>query len=352
MLKELDEAAASMNAGAEIWADADFINGGDVLKWKKFAYSMMLRLAMRVSNANDEMTQTYVTKAIAGGVVTSNDDNILLAHSDGPSSINMASMSLMILDNDSEKYCKLSTKLIDWLKESNDPRISVFSGGVYRSDLEVPDGSGMNSRDVYFNDELWDWSTENLEGHPMAVNPVDLLELTGVGDQKGIQQAFPRAHPSFVKYDAPTVLMTASESTLLTAEAALKGWTTGDAASIYEEGVSQGMKQWAIIFNDPGLEIADVDIDAYLTANPYSAADGERMIGEQYWLTKFHCGQEAWSNWRRTGYPVLESQRPEIGIPTRMQYPVDAVTKNSDNVKEAIARQGPDTFWSKVWWDK
>jgi len=352
MLNELDEAAGSFNAGAEIWADADFINGGDVVKWKKFAYSLMLRLAMRVSNADAGMAQTYVTKAIAGGVVTSNDDNILMMHTDGPSSINMASMSLMILDSDSEKYSKLSTKLIDWLYATNDPRIAVFSGGVYRADLEVPNGSAMNDRDVYFNDDNWNWSTDTLHGHPMAVNPIDLFEQTGVGDQKAIQQAFPRAHPSLVKHDAPTVLMTASESTLLTAEAVLKGWTTGDAASLYNEGVTLCMKQWATIFGDPNLEVADADIATYLTGNPFTTAEGEKMIGEQYWLTKFHCGQEAWSNQRRTGYPVLVSQIESVEIPTRMQYPVDAVTKNTDNVNEAIARQGPDTFWSKVWWDK
>ncbi len=352
MLNELDEAAASMTESAEIWADADFINEGDVGKWKKFAYSMMLRLAMRLSEADPQMAQTYVAKAIAGGVVASNDDNILMMHTDGPNAINRPSMSLMILDNDSEKYCKLSTKFIDFLYETNDPRIAVYSGGVYRADLEVPNGSEMNARDVYFNDELWDWSTDSLQGHPMQVNPVDLMELTGVGDQKAIQQAFPRAHPSMVAYDAPMVMMTASESTLLTAEAVLKGWASGDAAALYEKGVREGMKQWALIFGDESIDVADADIDAYLAENPFSAADGERMIGEQYWLTKFHCGQEAWANWRRTGYPVLESQAAEVEIPTRMQYPVDAVTKNADNVNEAIARQGADNFWTKVWWDK
>ena len=107
-------------------------------------------------------------------------------------------------------------------------------------------------------------------------------------------------------------MMTASEMTLLRAEAALTGLASGDAAALYAEGVQQGMKQWALIFGDPRLDVADADIDAYLAANPFSAAEGERMIGEQYWLTKFHCGQEAWANYRRTGYPVLESQAENV----------------------------------------
>lgn len=352
MLNELDEAAAALTAGQPIWAEEDFINDGDVSMWKKFAYSLMLRLAMRLSNADPQMAETYAAKAAAGGVVSSNDEIILMEHTDGPNAKNRSSMSLMILDSDSEKYNKLSTKFIDWLYDTNDPRIAVYSGGVYRSDLEVPSGSAMNDRDVYFNDELWDWSTENLQGHPMAVNPVTLFELTGVGDQKAIQQAFPRAHPSLVRYEAPTVLMTASESQLLLAEAALNDWVSGDPKELYENGVRLGMKQWAVIFDDPSLDVSDSDIDAYLAENPFSTAEGKKMIGEQYWLTKFHAGHEAYANWRRTGYPVLESQAPGVEIPTRLRYPVDAVTMNPGGVSEAVSRQGADDMWTKVWWDK
>ena len=50
------------------FSTCDFIYDGDVAKWKKWGYSIMLRLAMRVSNVDPAMAATYVTKAVAGGV--------------------------------------------------------------------------------------------------------------------------------------------------------------------------------------------------------------------------------------------------------------------------------------------
>jgi len=173
-----------------------------------------------------------------------------------------------------------------------------------------------------------------------------------VGDQKAIQQAFPRAHPSLVKNEAPTVLMTCSEMKLLTAEAVIRGWASGDAETLYNEGVRTGMKQWAIIFDDPSIDVPDAEIDAYLAENPYNPAEGAKMIGEQFWLTKFHCGHEGWAYFRRTGYPELQSQVEGIEIPTRLQYPVDAVTMNPEEVSKAISRQGADDIFTTVWWDQ
>lgn len=74
LLKELDEASAALNVsnGDEGFAAADFIYKGDLTKWKRFGYSLMLRLAMRISNVDAAKAATYVTKAVAGGVFASN----------------------------------------------------------------------------------------------------------------------------------------------------------------------------------------------------------------------------------------------------------------------------------------
>ena len=64
---------------------ADFIFNGDIAKWKKFGYSLMLRLAMRVSNVDATMADTYVTKAVAGGTMASNDDNVWVKMALAPS---------------------------------------------------------------------------------------------------------------------------------------------------------------------------------------------------------------------------------------------------------------------------
>jgi hypothetical protein len=86
LLKELEEATAELSVSNpdEGFASADFIYQGDANKWKRFGYSLMLRLAMRISNVEPILAGTWVTKAVEGGVFLSNDDNVWVAMADGP----------------------------------------------------------------------------------------------------------------------------------------------------------------------------------------------------------------------------------------------------------------------------
>src|SRR5260221_3935919 len=78
LLKELDEATTALSASNpdDGFTAGDMIYKGDITKWKKWGYSLMLRLAMRVSNVNAGLANTYVAKAVAGGVFASNADNV------------------------------------------------------------------------------------------------------------------------------------------------------------------------------------------------------------------------------------------------------------------------------------
>ncbi|RYF92020.1 MAG: SusD/RagB family nutrient-binding outer membrane lipoprotein, partial [Chitinophagaceae bacterium] len=82
-----------------------------------------------------------------------------------------------------------------------------------------------------------------------------------------------------------------------------------------------------------------------------------QQINTQYWIASFLNGNEAWSNFRRSGFPALAAN-PYVGdIPAgtfirRLTYPVSEISANTTNVNEAIARQGPDRMDTRVWWDK
>ena len=86
LLKELDEATAAFGAAdpTDGFGAADMYYSGDIAKWKKWGYSLMLRLAMRVSNVDAATANTYVAKAVAGGVFTSNADNVIVPMAMGP----------------------------------------------------------------------------------------------------------------------------------------------------------------------------------------------------------------------------------------------------------------------------
>jgi len=82
------------------------------------------------------------------------------------------------------------------------------------------------------------------------------------------------------------------------------------------------------------------------------------LINTQYWLCTLMDEYEAWSNWRRTGFPVLTpTLYPGTGvttIPRRLTYPPSQKTTNLANYNAAVARiiPGGDKMTSLVWWDK
>ena len=141
-LKELDEATAAISASAtdEGFSTCDFIYDGDIAKWKKWGYSIMLRLAMRVSNVDPAMAATYVSKAVAGGVFESNDDNVWINMADGPSEwVNQNGISRAMAPGDGGQGNSsfMGKTLIDWLMGTDktstaddDPRLMIYSGGI------------------------------------------------------------------------------------------------------------------------------------------------------------------------------------------------------------------------------
>src|SRR5690606_14503733 len=74
MLRELEEAANSFDTGKPTFGSADLIYGGNISQWQKFAYSLMLRLGMRLTKVDPAMAETWVKKAIAGGIITDDAD--------------------------------------------------------------------------------------------------------------------------------------------------------------------------------------------------------------------------------------------------------------------------------------
>lgn len=97
---------------------------------------------------------------------------------------------------------------------------------------------------------------------------------------------------------------------------------------------------------------------AYLNAHPYNNANALNQINTQFWICTIMNEYEAWSNWRRTGYPLLKPTNypgniTNGTIPRRMEYPTSQKITNEANYNEAVSRlQGGDALTSRMWWDK
>lgn len=346
MFKELEESVAMFDASQATFATADLIYGGDITKWKKFAYSLMLRLGMRLASrpATVSMAQTWVEKAIAGGVLTEDADIATIGYVDGSitSSRNFIASGLLSNDyitpgGDNVEGGKFAKTLIDHLKITHDPRLNVIAI------VWVPNGTSF----------VADTATALQKGMPNAAFnsfPADF-------------NSYSEPNPNTIlKYSAPLLVFTPAEVNLLLAEAAARGWYSGATAeALYNKAVTSAMKQWSL-FGSAGI-IADSRIASYLAQNPYNAAGSlEEQIAQlqtQKWVSLvFEDEYEIFSSWRRTGYPALTPTNYPGNltggqIPRRFVIPDSEGIYNATHFIEARDRQdGTNALSSQVWWDK
>lgn len=169
----------------------------------------------------------------------------------------------------------------------------------------------------------------------------------------------------------PYSLISYSEMCFNIAEAANRGWVTGQsAATWYTKGIQAsldlyGIKQGGTIAvgnNDgtkPSLGTATFDVTTFLTNVAYStdAATGLNQILTQKYVAFFlNSGFESFYQWRRTGVPSFLEGGVGVGTPTnkiplRWQYPVDETVYNPTNNKAALTSQygGVDDLNAKMW---
>jgi len=327
MLNELEVAAGLLNPSESNPGVQDLIYGGDVDKWRKYAYSMMLRLGMRLTEVEPATAQEWVEKAIAGGVMQSVDDMSYLQHTDGPEGINRNGMGEVFNWNGTsftnDDSARLSKTFVDWMKAHNDPRLDRLS---------------------------WVVSGDEPKGLPNGFDATTILNF----DPDFDNDTYSRVNPVFVLLESPMLFQPYAEVEFYLAEAAARGWSSGDPAAHYEAGVRGAMEMYSIF--DASVEIPSSEIDAYLAENPYDAANWDEQLGEQVWAASFLNFYEAYANWRRTGYPELTptnypGNETNGTIPRRLRYPNSEASGSPEAYNEAISRQGPDQFTTRMWWD-
>ncbi|MGI4728337.1 MAG: SusD/RagB family nutrient-binding outer membrane lipoprotein, partial [Janthinobacterium lividum] len=170
------------------------------------------------------------------------------------------------------------------------------------------------------------------------------------------------SRPRFAVYDdrnGINMIYTYGESELLLAEAATRGWATGVAATHYTNALTADMQTLAQLNTTAAATVDPAALTAYVAAHPLVAATALQQINMEYWVvtsTTFDFN-EAFANWRRSGYPnltpvVYQGQYITGSIPRRMPYPITLAQTNGTNYLSAVASMGADNFATRVWWDK
>lgn len=333
--------------------------GGDIAKWKRFGYSLMLRLAMRLVKVDPAAAQTWAEKAAAGGTLNAGED--LYFKRDNTNGYGNANISAWLTATDFYQV-RWSKTMIDYLKSVNDPRLSIVA--------EVPAaGFAANNNQGLEGDHTPSAQLGQPNGYDLNAGSTNISHAPGypggTGSGDDVTPIGKYSRPSIAVYasrDIPVFVLTYAESELLLAEAAARGYSVGaaTAADHYRNAVSAGI-QSLNAFNPDAVAAGDADTYAASQALDVSSLENSlKMINTQYWATTgilLNFG-EAWNNWKRSGYPQLTPVNypgnfSDGQIPRRQPYPASESTSNPSGYSAAVSGlSGGDKFSSKVWWDQ
>ncbi|HLU93406.1 MAG TPA: SusD/RagB family nutrient-binding outer membrane lipoprotein [Membranihabitans sp.] len=344
MLRQLDAAVNDLNSSGNNFAEFDIAYQGNIDQWKRMGNSLMLRLAMRLSKVDPAKSEEWVKKAFAKDLLQSNDDNLAIKATDADATVEQLSNGASFMFSQSATG-QISATFFDYLKERNDPRLNYiaavytdpYNPATKNDDPAIQKGlpNGLD-RFTLENDPSFDPT------HPAQENQYSTLNRDVFG-----------------KLDGNRMLLTHAEVQFMLAEAAVRGWISGDAGTYYENGVRSDMKN--LTNYEETAIITDQQINQFLEDDPFLAEGGLEQkleqINSQYWVATLLNGYEAFANYRRSGYPALVPVNypdNETGglRPGRLIYPKDEPLLNEENYNTAISRQGPDNFITHVWWDK
>lgn len=338
---ELKEAVANLKKMEDENPTADQIRyakfdksryGGDYAVWIRVANTLRLRLAMRISDVNPEKAKTEAESAVNDGVLTA---------SDGSFEMSTGTIHPLVTITSAWQETRINAAVETILGGFNDPRLPVYA--LPSSDPEL-DGQikGVRSGAAFSEKPYIGFSQVNFVDNP------------------------------YVK------VMDVAESYFLRAEGALKGWAMGGSAKdLYEEGVRVSFSANGVsgvdeyLNNSTGTQLPYVDpYNPINNATPtttitvkWEEFDSmerklERII-TQKWIAMYPDGQEAWSEFRRTGYPrlypVVEnySEVPTGDFIKRINYPTSITNSSQNSVNEAIDLYlgGEQKISTRLWWD-
>lgn len=311
LLEDLKQAQSLLSAtNGTVTGDLSY--KGDISKWKKLVNSLRLRIALRISDKEPALAKQAAIDATtdAAGVLSSNNDTFKFTYTSSPQQ-NPASAWFETRDD-----FRVSKTLVDKLTELSDPRLPVYAQlPTDKSVVKyVGAGNGLTNSDA------------NSQGFAKTSKPGTY----------------------FLTSSSPAVIVSYSEVLFNLAEAAARGYISGDAEQLYKNAITAS-------FNQFGITDATA-ISNYLNqaSVKYDASNYAKSIGTQKWIAFYGQGLDAFTEWRRLDYPVLKAGPSTVldgQIPSRFFYPGTEQSLNGSNYQTAVSAQGKDLLTTKLWFD-
>jgi hypothetical protein len=304
LLARLDTAVENLDPDAGSFGSADLIYGGDVEKWIRFGNSLRLRLGMMLADV-DAATAKAVVEEAAGNVFQSNSDNAIFQYLESPPNTNPIWVDLV--QSGRKDYVAANT-IVDVMNDLEDPR-----------------------RPYYFTLS----ESEDYKG--------------GIYGASNEYVVYSKPAEAITEPDFEAILMDYAEVEFLLAEAAERGFTVeGSAEEHYNNAVTASITYWGGSEEDAQVYLSNPEVN-YATAE----GDWREKIGTQKWLALYNRGFDAWTEWRRLGYPDLlpPADLPDDAIPVRFTYPVQEQNLNKANYEAAASAIGGDVTTTRLFWD-
>lgn len=396
-IADLDEAMAIIGdaevsgEGVELLTNNDLFFGGDMQKWKKLANTLKLRMALRAQGADGAtFAEGAIAEALAAPLLTASDENALMEKDPDISQWANAAYGDVWWNFGTGSNWNVGKTLIDYLRNNNDPRLTYYAKPIDGGDVVLTQDAEGDSRDLFSKhsafilQQLDDAGVSYTSTSGTKTDDGVTIDTVGISIAAGDyyvgqptrlngfiygqvkEQLFSRPADIVInpknqgKEIFPEVVMTAAEGNFLQAEAIVKGLASGDAQSLYQEGIRQAMAMW---------DVPEGDISTFLGTEDMAQLNGSvdenlEKIAIQRWIVSYTDGFEAWAIVRDTGYPTeLYEGVSDFDIyaagttlngayPQRMRYGNGAYNTNGDNTNAALQQQGPDVQGTKLWWAK
>lgn len=321
LLENLDRARGLIDPGnvSAALPGNDILYGGDMAKWRSFANSLTLKMAMRISNVDEGTASSIVDDDLAGGVFQSNAEH---ARIDYPGGENQNPIYVNGLTRDDHAPGEpMLSRMRDW----QDPRVPVYAEPCPNCD---PSDS---------------WDVKYIGGTiAQGGEPRPLGDIARIG-------SFWRGNPQ-----APHWFMSHAEVEFFLAEAAYRGFISGSAQEHYEAGIRASMNQYGI----SGQDVDDYLQQAGVAWDGSDMATAMQQIGVQKWISLYMGGPaiEAYAEIRRLGYPAIAPGPQALNVndghpPTRIPYPPLEQSLNNEELQAAIQMLGGDDYSQTVYWD-
>ncbi|MDM1072687.1 SusD/RagB family nutrient-binding outer membrane lipoprotein [Empedobacter brevis] len=305
LIKRLDVALAGIDVDSPGIGENDIVYDNDMLKWKKMGGSLLLKLAIQMSDADPVLAKATAEKAIAYGVIDNANNDFKIAY---PGALPYTNPLWVDLVQGGRTDFVAANTIVDYMNGLEDPRRPIY----FRQNL----GEGIYKGGVY--------GTATAYGTHTQVG--DLLH----------QRAL------------PGILLNSSEVNFYLAEAVERGLIAGSAGSYYNKGIEDSFVQWGLTIEDAQAYLAKPNV-AYATAS----GTWKEKIGLQSWLANYNKGFEAWTNFRRLDAPKLNvAQLTGREVPKRYTYPARERNLNGANNSAAASAIGGDELTTKLFWDK